>query len=587
MLDLCGFEKAVRDAERLVKNAEIQGRARINKAIAALEKERASWNNPVVRCKSATLYRDRLLLDDTEILFSEAGAVAAQVSSNGRDVFLSISSSLGQRTIEGQVSEEAEMRRFADAVVNASIAYPKKAAEHDVALASLEEELRNAETFSQQLVQAASSEFLSVDNDTTAIEAAEQALRELKDNPTEEDLAEIAQVEAAREAKEEEERAAAEAKKAEEEAKRAKEEAKKAAVKKFGPIAGGIAAVAVLLAVLFGTHVICFHNWRAATCTAPETCNICGRTREVALGHDYSSPTCTEPSTCSRCGEQHGEPLGHDMTNWSVVKVATCTEAGSEEATCSRCGQTQTREIPMIDHTWSEWSVVKEASCTEEGVEQRTCSVCEKVDQRTVSMTEHVWSEWSVTKQASCVEEGTEERSCTVCGKHEQKTIPTTDHTPGEWEIIKEAGIDEYGEAYSGKRGRTCTVCGAELETERYTLSDEEIEAAFKESCSWYSFDEVSRNPSAYEGRPAVFRGEVVQVLEDGNYVDLRVNVTDEGYWWSDTIYVTYRIPDGAPRILEDDVITIYGRMGGLVSYTSIFGETITLPLLEAVYIED
>lgn len=117
----------------------------------------------------------------------------------------------------------------------------------------------------------------------------------------------------------------------------------------------------------------------------------------------------------------------------------------------------------------------------------------------------------------------------------------------------------------------------------------EEEKELFKTSCQWYSYEEVSRNPDNYKGKPAVFRGQVIQVLESSysTKINMRVDVTQNEYgWWDDTIYVTYDLPAGSSRILEKDIITMYGTLDGLYSYTSILGSTITLPKLDVKYVE-
>ena len=119
----------------------------------------------------------------------------------------------------------------------------------------------------------------------------------------------------------------------------------------------------------------------------------------------------------------------------------------------------------------------------------------------------------------------------------------------------------------------------------------EEEKNTFKASCQRYTYEEISRNPDAYKGKPAVFTGEVIQVQEQkmAPYIvaTLRVDVTKNEYgWYEDTIYVTYVFPEGDPRILEDDIITMYGTLNGLKSYTSILGATITIPEFTAKYIE-
>ena len=75
--------------------------------------------------------------------------------------------------------------------------------------------------------------------------------------------------------------------------------------------------------------------------------------------------------------------------------------------------------------------------------------------------------------------------------------------------------------------------------------------------------------------------------MENGNTVVLRVDVTEGTYLWSDTVYVNYRRKsDNESRILEDDIITMYGELAGIKEYTSALGISISIPSLTAVYIE-
>lgn len=92
--------------------------------------------------------------------------------------------------------------------------------------------------------------------------------------------------------------------------------------------------------------------------------------------------------------------------------------------------------------------------------------------------------------------------------------------------------------------------------------------------------------PDDYYLTKAKYTGEIVQVLEGDDYVELRVNITKGTYSYSDTIYVIYSVGDDYSRLLEDDIVDIYGYNMGLTSYTSIFGATITLPLVYAQYID-
>ena len=115
----------------------------------------------------------------------------------------------------------------------------------------------------------------------------------------------------------------------------------------------------------------------------------------------------------------------------------------------------------------------------------------------------------------------------------------------------------------------------------------DDMKKAYCNSCKTYTYKEIARNPDSVKGERAKFTGKVIQVLEDGSSVVLRVNITAKKYYYDDTIYVKYtRKSDDEDRILEDDIVNIYGTLSGLESYTSITNQTITLPKVYAEYID-
>lgn len=124
-------------------------------------------------------------------------------------------------------------------------------------------------------------------------------------------------------------------------------------------------------------------------------------------------------------------------------------------------------------------------------------------------------------------------------------------------------------------QGKTCT-----LEIVPKLTEDE-----YKASCSEYSYEDLARNPDDYEGADVVFTGKVVQVLEGTSSTSYRINVTKGSYGiWDDTVMVVASKTDSGSRILEDDIVTFYGTYGGLYSYESVMGATITVPLVLAQY---
>lgn len=135
----------------------------------------------------------------------------------------------------------------------------------------------------------------------------------------------------------------------------------------------------------------------------------------------------------------------------------------------------------------------------------------------------------------------------------------------------------------------TDSTSTASTTAEETTLSKED----FINTCQEYTYKEIARNPNDYKGKHAKFKGEVIQVVEDGDSVTLRVNITAEeasweesGYTYSDTIYVEYtRKSENESRILDDDIITLYGTLNGLMDYSSVLGSQVSCPYLLAEYI--
>lgn len=96
------------------------------------------------------------------------------------------------------------------------------------------------------------------------------------------------------------------------------------------------------------------------------------------------------------------------------------------------------------------------------------------------------------------------------------------------------------------------------------------------------TYDQLARNPEAYENEKVKFTGEVLQVLEGSRENTLRLSVHKEyGYYdASQVLYCGYDPSIIDFRLLEDDEITIYGYSIGLYSYEAVSGATITLPAI-------
>lgn len=122
------------------------------------------------------------------------------------------------------------------------------------------------------------------------------------------------------------------------------------------------------------------------------------------------------------------------------------------------------------------------------------------------------------------------------------------------------------------------------IQSEQTAISEDE----YKSNCGTVNYTDVARNPNNYIGESVVFKGKVVQIQENGNNVILRVNVTEGEYGiWDDTLYIEYkRKSENESRILEDDIITVYGKMNGIKNYQAVMGNQISIPYLLAEYID-
>ena len=69
--------------------------------------------------------------------------------------------------------------------------------------------------------------------------------------------------------------------------------------------------------------------------------------------------------------------------------AATCTENGFTVNTCTVCGHAETvDEVPAVGHAFGQWEVTKEATRREVGQEARVCVTCGETEQRDIPMIE-------------------------------------------------------------------------------------------------------------------------------------------------------------------------------------------------------
>ncbi len=160
---------------------------------------------------------------------------------------------------------------------------------------------------------------------------------------------------------------------------------------------------------------------------------------------------------------------------------------------------------------------------------------------------------------------------------------------------IDDEGKNNSGNSTKGTTATTATTAATEKVTtttvQPTTKNAKQVENSYKKSCKTIDYKTLSRNPDKYKGEKFKFTGQVIQVQETKNLfsdtktVELRVNVTKGEYGlWNDTIYATYEKSVEEDRVLENDIITIWGQCEGLYTYKSVLGSNISLPKIDVEY---
>ena len=156
------------------------------------------------------------------------------------------------------------------------------------------------------------------------------------------------------------------------------------------------------------------------------------------------------------------------------------------------------------------------------------------------------------------------------------------------WVIVVVVGIAIFSSTSEDESSGTPTntppaVTTTASENSAVTKAPQVSEEDYKDSCETYTYNELARTPDTYKNKKIQLTGEVIQVLEEGKRIDIRINMNGV---YDHTIYITYTLKDGECRILDGDIITVYGTFEGLVTYESVMGASVTIPRVDAKYIE-
>ena len=205
----------------------------------------------------------------------------------------------------------------------------------------------------------------------------------------------------------------------------------------------------------------CTHSWQAATCTSPETCELCGEVRGTPTEHDIVkqsviAPTCTENGYtlygCSACDftvrGDHTYKTGHSFGAWVTNdSINLCDRERVSTRVCLSCGLEEVERTSPSAHKLVHHDGMK-PTCTEPGY--KDYDTCSKCDYTTFEAVPAAHNYLPTVLAPTCTEEGYTTYSCDGCGdSYRQDLQDPTGHTMGAWYQESDATTTSDGEMRS------------------------------------------------------------------------------------------------------------------------------------------
>lgn len=116
------------------------------------------------------------------------------------------------------------------------------------------------------------------------------------------------------------------------------------------------------------------------------------------------------------------------------------------------------------------------------------------------------------------------------------------------------------------------------------TIQSKSIEEIKKDAIT-IPYKDLMRESENYIGKIVYYRGQIKQVQEtSGNKYIFRIATKKSDYgddYNDDVIWVEYK----GSRMLENDIVDIWGEVKGLQSYEAVLGNKITIPSISSLYL--
>lgn len=186
------------------------------------------------------------------------------------------------------------------------------------------------------------------------------------------------------------------------------------------------------------------------TALAMSVFTACGSSKkDTGCKHDWAAATCTTPERCTKCNKTRGKANGHSYGNEKVVD-ATCDDNGSTEKECSVCHDVVITVTPQLSHHYV--PEVAKGDCETDTVTTYTCDLChDAYSEITARHAGHDTANatWTVASQvreeSDCKYLVTETAKCKTCKEDITRTYHKHVYMPHVVEVIP-ATCKEEGE---------------------------------------------------------------------------------------------------------------------------------------------
>ncbi len=226
-------------------------------------------------------------------------------------------------------------------------------------------------------------------------------------------------------------------------------------------------------------------------------------------------------------------------------------------------------EICKSGHRWSK------ETCTS----AKTCINCKIEVGKPLG---HDLTNPTTIRNATCSTTGIQKGYCTNCKKLLLEVeIPKLEHILGMLEVVPT-------QTSIGKKVKKCTLCNQICYEEEYVKNEYQEKMDYRYFCHLYDYPSLLKVADVQKGNKARVIGSVMQVIEEEDFLIYLIEITKNSFTWDDIVMIRYERNSIDPRRFgEDAVIEACGEIGGLITYETVSGNSNTVPLINAKYIDE